>query len=117
MDIEISGGSDDLVNIDAVIPRNSDDPVFQLDGGDEFNCYKGGAIQINSSFTLIEPGGNGCVIHAIYDGCWSFAIGQLDSDKSIPKDWTITHGEEHSYSSLVTIKNVNAKAKLTRTDN
>ncbi len=40
-------------------------------------------------------------IHAIYDGCWSFAVGQVDEDIALP-DWPIRIRSE-GYSAIVEI--------------
>jgi hypothetical protein len=56
------GSSDDLIEVDGV------------KGGDEFNAYTPGDNCYAGSFNL----GGKMRIHAIYDGCWSFAVGQVD---------------------------------------
>ena len=62
------GSSDDLIEIEGVM------------GGDEFNIIKDGPYI--ATFNL----GGKMRVHALYDGCWSFAIGQVDEDISLP-DW------------------------------
>ena len=67
------GTSDDLVESSGV------------DGADEFDCWlDGGKAGINASFSL----GDELEIHAIYEGCWSFAVSQAEGDKPLP-DWPI----------------------------
>lgn len=69
--VVIEGSSDDLVNISGV------------KGGDEFGCYTSDG-RYHGSFNL----GGQMRIHAIYDGTWSFAIGQVDEEIPLP-DWPI----------------------------
>ena len=64
------GASDDLIEI-AGVP-----------GADEFNICKDGPYI--ATFNL----GGKVRIHAFYDGCWSFAVGQVDEDIPLP-DWPI----------------------------
>lgn len=81
------GASDDLIEVTGV------------KGGDEFNAY-GSKDGIHAKFNL----GGKMRIYAIYDGCWMFAIGQVDEDILLP-DWpiTITQSREVPYSTQLEI--------------
>ncbi len=87
MRIEIYGGSDDLIEI-RVDGKNKDE--FNVNPHD--NNYAGMLL-----ITTIG-GAQGVRVHAIYDGCWSFAIGLLDEDRSLPNYWTFGLQQEHGYS-------------------
>jgi hypothetical protein len=82
------GASDDLVEADGI------------PGADEFDCYQPRPGEdIHASFVL----GGRMRIRAIYDGCWSFAIGQVEEETPLP-DWPIRISQhERGYSTLVEI--------------
>lgn len=67
------GASDDLLEIEEV-------------GGlrEELNIYQDlpymGYIDLNGKLK----------IHVIYDGCWSFSVGQNDEEDEIPSNWMIS---------------------------
>lgn len=64
------GASDDLIEIEGV------------KGGDEFGIFA--KEKYVAAFNL----GGKMRVHAIYDGCWCFAVGQVDEDIPLP-DWPI----------------------------
>lgn len=66
------GASDDLVEVEGVL------------GGDEFGVYQSGNGRYHGSFLL----GGEMRVHAIYDGTWSFAVGQVDEAVPLP-DWPV----------------------------
>lgn len=66
------GHSDDLIEVEGV------------KGADEFGAYQSGDSRYHGSFNL----GGHMRIHAIYDGCWSFAVAQVDEDIPLP-DWPV----------------------------
>lgn len=66
------GASDDLIEVEGV------------KGGDEFGAYRSDGSRYHGSFNL----GGLMRVHAIYDGCWSFAVGQVDEDIPLP-DWPV----------------------------
>jgi hypothetical protein len=69
--LKMYGASDDLIECEGV------------HGTEEFNvCAETG--QAHATFLL----GNALRIHAIYDGCWCFAVGLIDEDIPLP-DWPI----------------------------
>jgi hypothetical protein len=68
--VMFAGSSDDLIQVEG------------CPGGDEFGIYgKGPHV---ATFNL----GGRVRVHAIYDGCWSFAAGQLDESIPFP-DWSV----------------------------
>jgi hypothetical protein len=90
--IEIYGSSDDIISLRV----NGKDK-------DEFGGYISGKGVYSRSLLVSSIGSAQAVrVHAIYDGCWSFAIGQVDEDRRLP-DWSFAIGQEHSYSTCVTI--------------
>jgi hypothetical protein len=80
------GASDDLIEIEGV------------KGADEFNVYNRDENLHHGSFNL----GGKMRIHAIYDGCWSFAIGQVDEEIPLP-DWPCRVKSE-GYSAVLEIE-------------
>jgi hypothetical protein len=84
--LQMFGASDDLIEVSGI------------KGADEFNIVKDGPYI--TSFNI-----SGKIrIHAIYDGCWSFAPGQVDEDIPLP-NWPIRikQSEEKDYSTLLEI--------------
>lgn len=93
MIVEIYGGSDDLIEI-------------RVDGKDveEFNVYNSSADCHMGSLRLITmDGAEGILAHAVYDGCWSFSVGQLEEGHSLPNGWTFSVVQEHPYSTKLII--------------
>lgn len=62
------GASDDLIEIEGV------------KGGDEFSAWTKDDEGVAGVFTL----GGKMRIRAIYDGCWSFSVGQVDEEIPLP---------------------------------
>jgi hypothetical protein len=56
----------------------------------------------------------GIQAHAIYDGCWSFAAGQPDENRSIPDGWVIHVEQEHPYSTRLVLDTSAELAEVTR---
>lgn len=97
MDINITGGSDDLIEFDGV-------PDY-----DEF-C-NAGISPIKFSGNLIAPDGSGVRVIVIYDcqgeeasGCWSVAVGKIDEDTAYPEWPTVVSEGDRPYNTLVTIE-------------
>jgi hypothetical protein len=93
--ITIYGASDDLVEVDG------------CEGADEFGAYGSKANEVNWHGDLVAPGTGAAEqmrVTAIYDGCWHFAIGQVDEDVPLPP-WGTGIGQhpEVSYSALLSI--------------
>jgi hypothetical protein len=93
--ITIYGASDDLVEVDG------------CEGADEFNVYgEDGKVHWHGDFT--GPGATEQLrVHAIYDGCWHFSVGQVDEDVKLPP-WPLvirqgTKSEECDYSAVLLI--------------
>jgi len=61
-------------------------------------------------------GARGIRAHAIYDGCWSFAAGQLEDGRSIPDGWSITVQQEHPYSTRLVVDTGVEIVEVTRED-
>jgi hypothetical protein len=72
--VRFQGANDDLVYVDG------------CEGADEFGVYFGGKYKWRGD--LIAPGGAAMRIHAIYDGCWAFAVGQAEESIPLPP-WPI----------------------------
>lgn len=87
--IKIYGASDDLVE------------VAGCEGADEFNVY--GSSRLGWGADLATAA-EALRVYAIYDGCWSFAIGQADESVSLPS-WPvrITQHPDVRYSVLLEI--------------
>lgn len=92
MKVAIYGASDDLVEISV----NGKD--------DEIGCYSSDKCpSVNATLLVASIGGARAVhVHCIYNGCWSFAVSQVEEDRSLPP-WTfgIEHGT--TYSTKLTI--------------
>lgn len=92
MKIKFYGSSDDIVTFtvtDSVGKGKSD----------EWGCYQpddNADIHLTARLTTIG-GSKGCLVRAIYDGCWSFAVGQIEEGRTLPV-WTFRFGQEHEYS-------------------
>lgn len=83
----IYGASDDLIEIGGV------------PGADEFYAQQLRGCPVMGSFVL----GGKMRVRAIYDGCWSFAVGQVDEDIPLP-EWPIRVSQhERGYSTLLEI--------------
>lgn len=66
------GSSDDLIEVSGV------------KGANEFYADNANDSRIMGVFQL----GGKMRVYAIYDGCWSFAVGQVDDEIDLP-DWPI----------------------------
>ena len=80
------GASDDLIEVEGV------------KGADEFNVVAAGPHI--ASFNL----GGKMRIHALYDGCWSFAVSQVDEEIPLP-DWPIriSQSKDSKYSTCLEV--------------
>lgn len=90
MSITFYGASDDLVEVEG------------CPGADEFNVY-GPAIMCWRG-DLVAPDGSTMRISALYESCWSFAVGQADEDHPLP-EWPvrIAQSPEVRYSVLLEV--------------
>lgn len=86
--ITIYGASDDLIEVEG------------CEGADEFNSYEHGPVMWRGD--LIAPDGDALRVHALYGGCWSVAVGQVDEDRPLP-DWDIDVFQEGRYSTGVKV--------------
>lgn len=90
MKIRISGASDDLIEIEG-------------DVTDEFSAYNAGEDLHHGAVRVATIGGaTGVLVHLIYDGTWSCALGQLEEGRSLPA-WGYTIGQQHEYSTYLEI--------------
>lgn len=88
MKIRIYGASDDLIEVEG------------CEGADEFNSYERGPVMWRGD--LHAPDGDAMRAYALYDGCWSIALGQVDEGKPLP-DWDIEILQIGRYSSMAQI--------------
>lgn len=75
---------------------HSDDIVLVTDhkGADEHGCYQSDDKEtVHASFVV----GGRIRVRALYDGCWSFAVGQLSEGINFP-EWPIRITQKHPYS-------------------
>lgn len=99
------GASDDLIEVDG------------CEGAGEFNA--GNCEPVAARFLLHgtfgeDSGTESLAVYALYDGVWSFAVGQADEDTPLPA-WpiSIVQSPEVPYSALLTIV-VPGSARLER---
>lgn len=90
MKIRIYGASDDLIEVEG------------CEGADEFNSYEDGPVMWRGD--LRAPDGEAVRAHAVFDGCWSIALGQRDEYDPFPT-WPITVARHPNmtYSTMVEI--------------
>lgn len=87
--IRISGGSDDLIEVDGPAV----DPINGLSDWAEFNSPKSNAGPIDFKETLLVMKRDrvpGCKVICLYDGTWSFAPAMIDEDNPIPLSWSFS---------------------------
>jgi len=98
--IKFYGSSDDLIEVEG-----------EIDGCDEYGQF---GEKLKDYFTVQSESG-AAKIYPIYDGCWSFAIGQTDESIPLP-EWDIRVGNEHDYSTYLML-DVPDDAKITWSGN
>lgn len=81
---EICGASDDIIQTKGIL-----------------GCDEHGAYDVQRTFRIVSSEGR-LRIHAIYDGCWCFAIGQVEEDDHVPC-WELESSYE-GYSQILIIK-------------
>jgi hypothetical protein len=74
MKIRIYGGSDDLIEVEG------------CEGADEFNSYETGVLMWRGD--LRAPNGEAMRAYALFDGCWSIALGQAYEADPFP-EWPV----------------------------
>ena len=89
--VTVYGSSDDLIEWDG------------CEGCDEF--YRKGSGLVSGSY-LLTTDEAGLRVRAIYDGCWSFAVGQIEEDYPFPEHWLVSteHGYHNNYSTNLTFE-------------
>ncbi len=106
MKIDFYGHSDDLIEI-------------RIDGKDrhEIDGYIADSSNYSRALEVRTIGGAlGVRVHAIYDGCWSFAVGQLEDGRSLPSGWTFALAQEHPYSTRLSIDTGGEIVEVTHKD-
>ena len=90
MKIRIYGAGDDLIEVEG------------CEGADEFNSYERGPVMWSG--VLCAPSGERMGVRALYDGCWSVAVGQVDDGAAFPA-WPLTIAQHRSlpYSTMAEI--------------
>lgn len=81
--ITFSGANDDLVEVEGGVEEEFSINDIRSDVG-------------HTRFLVESPAGR-VIVHAIYDGCWSFAYGMAEEADEIP-DWGFSYVEFTSYS-------------------
>jgi hypothetical protein len=94
--VELYGASDDLIEI-RIDGKDRDEIGGYVPMRRDERCYRR-ALEVRSL-----GGARGLRAHAIYDGCWSFAAGQLEDGRSIPDGWSVRVEQEHPYSTRLVI--------------
>lgn len=76
--ITIYGASDDLVEVDGAVGASPE----------EYNVYDSGKLMWRADFIAPDPADESPAerlrVHAIYDGCWHFSVGQVDEVYPLP---------------------------------
>ena len=81
MKLKISGHSDDIVSYELGKKADELSPP-ENNRGDDDGLFMG---------TLLVHSRKGrCVVHVVYDGCWSFAIGKADEEDPAPWAFSVT---------------------------
>ena len=76
--VTIYGASDDLIEVEGV------------PGADEFNVYSD--KKVCATLLLHHAEEEQMAVHAVYDGCWSFAVAQVDEEHPLPA-WPVRVGQ------------------------
>lgn len=106
MRFEFYGGSDDIISI-----RVDGLDVDEVGGFITDDGRYSRAVEVRS-----VGGAMGVRVHAIYDGCWSFAAGLIEDGRGIPNGWTIGTDQEHEYSTRLVIDTGGEQATVTAED-
>ena len=116
--VEIWGRFDDLIYLridgkdrDEIDGHGRDDGKDrdEIGGHDSVDDQHSRALEVRSI-----GGARGIRVHAIYDGCWSFAAGQLAKDRAIPAEWSVRVEQEHGYSTRLVIETGDELVQVTR---
>jgi len=93
--VEIYGSMDDLIEI-----RIDGEHRHELGGSNSGNGRYARTLEVRAI-----GGTHGIRVHAIYDGCWSFAAGQPDGllRSAIPPGWSVTVEQEHRNSTRLVL--------------
>lgn len=101
--VQFTGHSDDIISVHTTWHTQYSDrrgDSFEEDD-DELNAKASDVTKIKVSTT---GGSRACIVHAIYDGTWSFAVGMLEESRKLPP-WKFTIDQpNHEYSTRLTIE-------------
>lgn len=88
-----------MTQLKEIIIRGYSDDIISYCVGDEYDehsCYGDG--KIHSTMII----GGKVKVYAIYDGCWSFAIGQVDEEIPLPDwDFELQQSDDCEYSTQI----------------
>jgi len=104
--LTFSGHSDDNV----CIRTTQHLPGKVVGNSNEYGCFKAGAGIVMATFVIEKA----MQVICLYDGCWSFAVGQVDEDIPLP-EWPVRLKGSKGYTSFLEIT-VPSMAELERTD-
>jgi len=90
--IIFNGYSDDMISIRTIIS-----PIKE--GTKEYGCSQAGSDIIMAEFHI----GKEMKVYGIYDGCWMFAVGQVEEDTPLP-NWPVSIIGTIGYSSAISIE-------------
>jgi hypothetical protein len=76
----------------------------------EYGCFKAGVGIVMAAFVI----GKAMQVTCLYDGCWSFAVGQVDEEIPLP-EWPVVLKGSEGYTSILEIT-VPSMAELERAD-
>jgi len=105
--LEFYGASDDLVYV-RIDGKTRHELAAYAPMRHDGRCYRK-ALEVRSI-----GGARGIRVHAIHDGCWSFAAGQLEEERSLPDGWSIAVALEHAYSTRLVVDTGAELVEVTR---
>lgn len=106
MKIAFYGHSDDCIEID-INGKHRDEVGGYIKGDGNYSR----ALEVRTI-----GGAQGVRVHVIYDGCWSFAVGQLEDGRSLPHGWSFAIAQEHPCSTRLTVDTGDDLCEVTRKD-
>lgn len=106
--VQFTGHSDDIISVHKVRHVSycdaQGDSIHEDD--DELSAIgnNGKGPDVTKIKVSSIGGSRVCVVHAVYDGTWSFAVSMLEESRKLPPwDFTIDQ-PEHEYSTRLTIE-------------
>lgn len=106
--VQFTGHSDDIISIHKTRHVSYCDAQGDSvhDEDDELSAATNGGNGPDITKIKVSSigGARVCVVHAIYDGTWSFAVSMLEESRKLPP-WEFTVDQpEHEYSTRLTIE-------------